>query len=594
MTTAARSPRRLAAVLAVLLVLLTGCAGLPLDDSVRRGLPVLGQPVQDVQVLPDGPAEGAAAGEIVAGFLRANVGFTDDHEVARMFLTDELARQWRPTEHVLIYEGDFAIDRVEEDLVEVTTTVRGRVEAGGYLTEVTRGTTATEEFELVRVQGQWRIAGFPEEFGVWLSEVDFERHYRSTAVHYVAPERDVLVPDVRWFPRGDGLPTALARALVQPVPAHLEGAVVSAVPPGSDLAAGAVPVDAATGVATVDLRGTGVAGEDDQRRRLYAQFLATLSQAPGVVGVQLQFGGQQLEVPDVGPAVTDLEQVGIGPAEADVPYALLRTGVELRAVNPYHYLLEDYRPGQEGPAVPELPAVPVRWVGLATDSELTELAAVAADRRSLWRWREGQEEVLPAIGTGLTTPSFDRLDGLFVGGRSAQGPQVWVVDTSDRLGSTVARPLEAPWLTEATQVVGLQVAPDDQRVALHLRDANGGDRLGLAGIVRDTEGRPVSLTEPATIAPTVRTVTDVEWLGPTTLAVLGRVGAATTDEPHLLQLGGWLRALSPVDEAVGVRGVPSAEDTALVVLNDRGRIYTQDGVTWSIARNGDDLVVPGN
>lgn len=593
--TARVTPYRLLTALAVsLALLLAGCASLPMDETVRQGRPVLGQPVQDVRVLPDGPAEDAAPADIVSGFLRANPGFQDDHEVARLFLTEELARQWRPTEQVLVYEGDFELEPVGEDAVDVAATVRGRVDTDGYLTEQPAGTRQRSRFSLAQEDGEWRISAFPEDFGVWLTAVDFERNYRPAAVHYAAPARDVLVPDVRWFARGDGLATALARALVRPVPAYLEGAVVSAVPPGSDLAAGAVPVDPATGVATVDLRGTGIAGEDEQRRQLYAQFVATLGQAPGVSAVQLQFGGQLLEVAGTDEPVRGLSEVGFGPAVDSVPFALLRVAAELSAVDPYHFLLQDYRPQEDEPPVPPLPDVPVRWRSLATDTGVDQLAAVSADGTALWRWDGGEQVVREGIGADLTAPAFDRLGGLWVAGRSTRGPQVWAIDTTASLDS-VAAVVEAPWLEQGTEIVQLQVAPDDQRAVLHLRESDtGADRLALVGIVRSSEGRPASLTEPVSLAPTLVSVSAVQWLSTTSVAVLGRTAEDVADQPYILQVGGWLQGLSPVDEAVGIRAVPSDAEVALMVLDARGRILTQDGNTWSVARNGDDLVVPGN
>lgn len=597
MTTVARPRWRAAVAALVALVALSACTGLPTSNTVEAGRAVLGQPQQGVQVLPDGPEPGADPGQIVAGFLRANVGFSDDHDVARDFLTPELARHWRPTERVLVYEGDVQVVREGPDVVEVEVEVRGTIDEQGYLTEAPVDTRRSERFAMTQVDGEWRISGFPDGFGVWLSRADFDRLYRQRAVHYLAPHRPQFIADARWFPQyqhSSGLATALARAQLAPAPAYLLGAVRNAFPEGTDLAAAGVPVDPSTATATVNLDGLGATGSDEVVRQMWAQMTRTLLQAPGVNRVSLQSDGRVMSTTDIDQTLADPGTLGFSTPSVSTPFALLRVRNELTLVDPAHFSLRAYQP-PPGERNPELPSVPVQWTHLAASPSVQDLAAVSFDRTQLARWRDGEHRVMPGIGSELTPPSYDRSGGLWVAGRSVSGPKVWVVDTNQPLSRAVARPVDTPWLDERTQIVHFQVSPDDTRAVAHLRDrVTNSERLALTGIVRDRNGVPSALTLPEDVAPTIETVTSVQWISADRMVVLGQRREDSGVVPLLVPLGGWVDAMPAVDSATAVRAAagPEGEDT-LLVLTEQGRIYTPEGSTWQTYRNGDDLVVPG-
>lgn len=585
-------PARRSRLLALLLplLLLSACAGLPTGDSVERGLPVQGAPVQEVRAVPVGPEEDASPEQIVASFLRASGSFADDHEVARSFLTSDLARQWRPTSQVLIYDGEPQLTVVDDTTVRAEVSVRGTVDENGYLVEEPRDAVEQHTFTMEQVSGQWRISAFPENFGLWLSETSFERQYGSYAIHYVTPDSGLLVPDVRWFPRGDGLPTSLAAAQIGPVPDYLAGAATTGISEDLNLMASAVPVDPATGTATVELRGLSLGGSVTQQKELFAQFARTLKQAPGVSNVLIKGAGRPLEVEGVQNPISNVSSTGFDDALWTVPFGLLRTTVELRPVMALHYQLQDRLETDV-----ELPRVPLRWQHLATDAEVHEFAAISAvSADALWRWRNGTEHVMEGIGQELTAPTFDRSGGLWVAGRSTTGPRVWAIDRSEPLSRAVARPLETPWLEPHWRVTDFRVAADDQRAVIVLQDMDTEEvQMGITGIVRDKDGRPTALTEPYWIAPTLTSISSVVWSSQTELFALGRTEEDSTDRPFIVHIGGWLEPLRLVSEATDVRAVPSDTNSALIVLSEQGRIYTQDRNDWGIGRNGDDVIIPG-
>src|SRR5690606_991966 len=119
------------------------------------------------------------------------------------------------------------------------------------------------------------------------------------------------------------------------------------------------------------------------------------------------------------------------------------------------------------------------------------------------------------------------------------GPKVWVVDTNQPLSRAVARPVDTPWLDERTQIVHFQVSPDDTRAVVHLRDrVTNTERLALTGIVRDRNGVPSALTLPEDVAPTIETVTSVQWISADRMVVLGQRREDSGVVPLLGPLGG--------------------------------------------------------
>lgn len=580
--------RCLVALFCAMATALAACGGLPTDATPRAGKPVLGQPRQGIEVFPEEPREEAGPEQIVRGFLLANVRFNDSHEVARAYLTDDLATEWVPTSNILIYTGDYDLTNPADGTVEATVKVQGMLDGDGRLTQASAGSSQNEQFGLTQVDGQWRIDAFPEDFGLWLSAPAFNAQYGTAAINYLSTDGTAFVPETRWFSRDDGLPTALARALLAPVPPYLEDAVVTGATEGANLVAGAVPVDPATGTATVNLQGAGITEDPERVRALYAQFFKTLSQAPGVRDVQLQINGQPLPAPGVSGPLTSLDEVGMAGEPEPTDYAVLRVGETLTPVDPLNYALRDVDPAQAGAL--DLPDVSQKWIDLAMKPAANQFAGVDEARNTLWRRVGTQEVERTDIGTHLSAPSFDGLDSLWVSGDSASGPQVWAIDTREGVGAP-ATPMEADWLERGSTVEAFTVAPDGQRAALIIREGTTA-RLFLSGIIRDQQGRPTGLTAPRRIATTLESVTSVSWGSPEELAVLGRQAADDEDRPHLVLIGGWIEPLRPEADAQKIVAMPTTLGDKLAVVTGEGQVYTREGSGWFPYRNGDDLIVP--
>ncbi|WP_134772684.1 GerMN domain-containing protein [Ornithinimicrobium flavum] len=585
--------RRRTGLLVVAVLVLGGCSSqLPTSPQPRAGLPVSVQARPDVERILNPPQPGATAAEVVRGFLQANVGFADDGDVPRSYLTAELASRWVPTSAVLVVDGTPEVTSVDGREVTVAVQVAGRIDAEGRLLEQTSTSRTTQSFTMSRVGQEWRISAFPEGFGVWLTRADLEQSFRPTTLYYLNPHGNTFVPEVRWLPVGDGRPTALVRAQLAPVPDHLEGAVRTAVTDDVRLGAASVPVDPRTSVAVVQLTGAGLAADTQLTAALQAQLAHALLALPGVSGVQVQLAGQPLTLGQDGP-ITASTQLPYHDVERNVDMVLLRVGTRFRPIDATQSTLRDLP--QERTEALELPELGASWTDVAASADLQDFAAVSVDRTSFWRWRQGVETSNDGIGDALTPPAVDPLGGFWIGGvsRSTGEPRIWIAEPDD-LGT--ARPLEVPWLHARDRLHMISVSPDGSRAVLVVADTSSERRrMVLAGVERDGAGRPVGLTEGVPVAPHLSDVATARWASAGDLYLVAR----RPDDPRMrvfsLRVGEWLSPIGARDalEPVDVLPVPRSGGAEPIARTADGRFHTTEGSGWYGARNGDELVVPG-
>ena len=97
-------------------VLLAGCGGVPRSSDVVSGQRIEDDPrIGLLQVIPDGPAQDAAAVDVVRGFLLAAASAEDDHAVAREFLDAGAAQTWRPDADTTIVSTSPALALLQQD-----------------------------------------------------------------------------------------------------------------------------------------------------------------------------------------------------------------------------------------------------------------------------------------------------------------------------------------------------------------------------------------------------------------------------------------------------------------------------------------------
>ena len=594
-----RRPRRLSVCVAVVVAaVLSACGGLPTDSGVQQGSQVGEPAAQPVRVQPDGPATGATVEQIVRGFIRAGAGagFDDDHAIARSFFTPNVEDEWLADSGVEVFADDstLKVELLTPTTVRVTASIVAEVDSTGRYHETPAGTSVEATFGMQKLSAGWRISVPPKGFGLWLSASDLDRIYRPFTIAYVSKTARTIVGDRRWFPITPGLATTLARAQLAPVPTYLGGAAQTGVPSGTSLAVDAVPIQ--SGRAVVDLSASALSVDPDLRRAMWAQFVTTLMQVPLVTQVSLEVGGAGLDLPGTPDRVSLLTTLGYQPGSSvsATSGAVLRAGIALSRVSADRPsdLDQPYKTSQPS-AGSALPEIPTGWVSLALSWDGQEIAGIGGDRGDLGRWQGNKLFQLAKFGDELTKPSYDSLNGLWVAGQVGGAPSVWVIDTSvSPIENAKPRQISAPWLAKRT-VLALRVASGNQRVALVTSDLAGGDvQVAVAGIVRSANGAAVSLAaEPLRVGWTLTAATDLAWVDDSTLAVISRVGTEDAIAPQLVEIGGKVTALSPVDGARlvtntgGLRGV--------VVMTDRGKVLARSGNGWQELQTGTDFLIPG-
>ncbi|XVX19289.1 GerMN domain-containing protein [Actinomycetota bacterium] len=588
--------RSLALLLAAFL--LTAC-GLSGESPVQPGLEIQGRGDLPISVVPQGPVKGATQEQTVTGFLRAALASDQELDVARSFLTERAGRQWSAGSTGLTVfsgPGELTLSRLGEDRLRLTAPRAATVDAAGRYTASPKGQTASADVQLAKTDGGWRISALPKDFGLWISAADFERLYAPLTVHYVSVRERVLIPDVRWFPLGPSLSTRLARAQLDGVPAYLAGAARTDVPVGSRLTVDAVPVT--DGTAVVDLTAPALSTDEAVQQSLWAQFLATLTQVPGVRRVSLRLEGAQVELQG-GRQPASVEDLGFVAASSEPETApVLRQGLELREVTAGRVVQERdlSRPARTTGGFPQIPR---GWRHLALSRSGRELAATGGDGREISRWRGATRISVPRFATELSGTSYDHQDILWVGG-VGPGGQIWTVNTSvdpSDTAKSAPRALDVPWL-RGRRVVALRVAPDGQRIAVASTTlAGAGPRLDVAGIHRQPNGIPEGLADPLRLAPRITAIRDLVWVEPALIAVLARDDVIDSFHPALVGLSGRVEDLSIRTEGeTTVPGPVTLTTTGgrrgLVLVTDSS-VYLRAGSRWLLMSRGTDLVVPG-
>jgi hypothetical protein len=543
----------------------------------------------EVRVEVNPVAPGSSPQQVVQGFIRAAAASDDAYQVARSYLGSGPQSSWRPDSSVVVFGSDTEVtyEPGDDNTVTAVAHATARIDGQGRYQELPPQSSAQVTFGLERTGGEWRISQVPDDFGTWLSQADLDRLYDPFRIYYVSAGDHRLVPDIRWLPLGTGLATRLARSLLTGVPDYLKGAVRTDIPAGTRLAVDAVTID--SGTAKVDLAATKLGNDPGQRQNLGAQFLATVSQAPGVERVALQLEGATLQMPNGDSTVESLSILGFPSPSDPVVKPVLRMGTTLVPVDP-----DDV--GDNGrippPATTTYPTVQPGWAYLAMSRSGQEVAGVGGDRAQLVRWRGTTQVQLTAPGTMLTRPTYDREDVLWVAGRSNGETRVWAVnaaaDPGDAAKST-PQTVSADWLRGRT-VVSLRLSPDGQRVAVVTTDRNGRTpRVEVAGVVRQPNGLPASLSTPLRLAPTLTLARDLVWVDDATVAVLGRLTSTQVIRPWLVPLGGPIAA-GP--EIAGARTITTVNgERGLVVTTDDHEVLIRAGSRWQRVGEGTDLLV---
>ncbi|VEG29930.1 GerMN domain-containing protein [Actinomyces howellii] len=546
------SRRRALAALALGALGLGACAGAPRAGEIGESDVVEVEDSMLVQTAA-GPAVDASPEQIVSGFLRACVaGFFDDFATARSFLLTSAAGSWDPAQTVRVYPGseEPVVTRALDGSVRVEADLLGSVgDYGIFSAADAAGYTAT--FTLAAdAHGQWRIATLPP--GVLVPVSGLSSSFRAAALYFLTPDRQRLVPELRWLPRGSLLPDLVEAFVSGPSP-WLAGGVVTALPAGAVLEEEVA--EPAAGTAVVRLTGGRARVPEEDLPLLVAQLWESLREIDSVSRVSVYLDGELLPQSASLPEVTASPGPLVGMSGGNVVQGTSSTRATLVAAA-------------------ALGTTGARHPAVGTDGSVYVLSA-----SSLLRAGAGQAAAsvilsagdADAAAGGLLPPVVDR--------------HAWVWTAADGTLTVVnhvgQRPeLSVPWL-EGRQVIAFDLSAESARCAVRHRSGQD-ERVSVAVVRRDDDGVPVGLGDPLDLVGAEGAETSsVSWYDTVSVAVLAphRQDEEVRDV-RVLQVAGTTSA------TVGARGaVAMASDRVgkVMSLTDASnRVWQRSRTTWRV------------
>lgn len=570
---------RLAALIGGGVLALTGCASIPTTGPVVEGPAIdSGSADQVIRVIARPPEPDMAPAQIVSGFVQASASFDDDHAVARLYLTPEAAATWRPEVGTTVYDGTPVLSvegPAQSEPTAVNTTVQlsaaesGRISADGryQVSNPTRKVDAP--FTVTRVNGQWRIATLPS--GLLLSRADVDRAFRSYNVYFFNPGFTSLVPDPRLFAvSGTAAATTLTRALLAGPSDWLAPAVRTAFPDGSSLSIDAVPVS--DGVARIDLDPLSRLTDDATRQAMSAQLSWTLRQVAAIRALDVNAGGQLLQVPGVATPqpIDSWATVNPDAMPADTrSYVVAATGV--RALSEAGSFPV---PGAAGDNEPPL-------TGVAVDMTQSRIAGLD-ERAALWTvaLAEDAKAEESSVEPGQSRPTF--------GGSE----QPWFVGSDGVIrrltddGVAAAVPVEG--LRPQTTVESIALSRDGTRAALVTRR---GPRAALLVAIVVPREDSVILSTPVRVESRLSEFVDVAWGSADRLIALASEGAGAQQVYEIDLNRSSVRSLGAPPAPIRIAAAPGRP---ILVGTADGVVMAGVGSTWEIIATGSGPAYPGS
>ncbi|WP_104117080.1 LpqB family beta-propeller domain-containing protein [Arthrobacter sp. B1805] len=545
----------LAALLAVCLVVLSGCSAIPAKGPVGVIPAAQGEADADAPAFsPEGPAPGAAPERILRDFITAGTGAGDGYSVARQFLTRDLAQTWKPEERIVLFRSDPRVEKREtEGVYQIQLETTGTVDALGLRTNSAVPATETLGVRMEQVNGEWRIAEVPD--GIMIAQSAAQDLLISHSLYFYSSNYRFWVPDARWFVRRTGVTARIVSAMLAGPAPYLQGSVTSAFPEGVMLARDSVPIT--SGTASVELSSEILENatdlglqQMDQQLQVNLLGLNDVTSVEMTSGQRIELGAPspELVVPELTPDV-GAEQVAVAQGEL----VRVRNG----AIVP----IEGLAPVAD--VAPRYPAASVSG---------SAYAFLNADATALYVTAPGSEARDVVRGNALTQPSFDPENWVWTSRVTEGRSEVLAIPP----GGTEANAsvLAAGWLGDR-KVKELRVSRDGSR-ALVVTDRDGASEVLLAGVTRSAEGAPQSLTTPLAL-PTTGTIDTAVWAGQSTIAA-SSTGANEEATPVILQLDGEQEEMAALDGVLAISAGSDAEDTFYAQAGTT--LYKRIGNSW--------------
>jgi Lipoprotein LpqB beta-propeller domain/Sporulation and spore germination len=540
----------LAALCGAVLVL-AGCASIPTSSAVKAGAAITQETnTLDLDFNPSPPAKGASQEDLLHGFIDAASSPKKGYAIAREYLTPRLASRWDPDQSTIVDLGvgrDYA--QTTDTTWQLSVMPRALVDADGNYSQVTSPAPVTFDYQFVKVSGQWRISVAPN--GIILDSSTFTAVFGPQTLYFFSPNFSYLVPDQRWFPSRASTATRIAKALLAGPSKWLDGAVVSAFPPGTELTVDAVTTSG--NVAQLDLSAQANQANTLEMQRMKLQLTDSLSQL--VTSVQLSIEGTPQTINNLPP--------GQAPSTSQPVDS-----------HPLVYRASEFG-FLAGSTVEQIPGISDKVVALhpvaatlnadRTDAAVLAAAGVYSIRSSL------SAPTLVDNRPDLIAPAIDNY-GYTWSVPSNQPSELRVTGTDNQ-----PRAIKTNWST-ATQIASLAVSRDGTRLIALVRT---GEQWSLvaAGIVRSSADLPESVGTPLQLSLNSKNPVQAAWVDELNVVTLGQAagGATTVDQQ---QIGGIPTTSAGPTGGVSIAGVGGIAN--YLVLTSTGSLQAPTGAGWQV------------
>ena len=541
--------------------MLAACTALPAEGPVHATR-APSDATRNVGLHANGPSEGATPEEIVQGFLTASgAGPSNDFAVARQFLSQEASANWRPLTEVRIYSDSRVpvTTRTETQGVRLSLGSEGSLDEDGRFTSSSRDAVITTDFSLARnSDGEWRIIDL--EDGLLISATLFDSQYAKSELYFLTSDSRYLVADMRWFPRNTYATSAANELFAGPAP-WLASAVHTAIPPNTTIGTRGISID--NGLATVSLSEEALSVTGYQRILFEAQVEETLTMLSNVQDVELTIDGAPW-------------QISSGSAPSTYPFTDSRTLV-LVAGQPSLF--------RDGTSVGlNMASTPENLHSLAMGYGEDPLMVGISGNRLVTLPNDGTASRTLYEGPELIPPSVDIYDWVW-SGRSNGGGTITVAGPE---GETID--ISVPWLEDGL-IDSIHVSREGARAVI-VWQTETTTYLTAVAIVRDGEGRPISLGEPFELGSTIDSVTDVAWIDETTVAALATLTGSNSPAIYSIPIGGPIHTITDANGATDITA-GNGEDS-IIVATENGQILERSGGGWKLLlTDGSDPALAG-
>ena len=500
------SLRVLASIIAM--ATLSACASIPEYSDVYYGATIEDDTnSQFIRVIARPPSANMSPEALVRGFLDASADPTNDFEIARKYLSVSQAKTWNPATGISVYDSTNLQISTAEDKVTMTSRLDSTISDAGHLTISEPGRGLNASFKLQRdADNQWRIDSVAD--GLLLARGDIDRSFRSFPVYFLDPNSATLVPDAVMVRLGsNGTATALVKALLNGPSPNVSPAVRNAIPSGTRLTYGSVPI--VSGVASVDLSAEVLGANESVRRELSAQMTWTLSSLPDVNSVQISVSGQPLAVRGMENEQTINDWSTYTPlgVSADTDLHVIRDNSVVSIAQEAGDLVET--------VAAKTNAQPILSGAVSRDGRY--IAVTTADGNSVLSNSANGKSLRTVItGESLSRPTWDAFKNLYV---ADYGTGVFSYTKTGKVAEAL---VDSSEVGDSTQIRQIMIAPDGVRVVLVF--ANGTRDVLALGYLMQTNSGP-RIVGVHRIENQITSVLDVVWTLSASLSVLGGDGS---------------------------------------------------------------------